>query len=69
MFGAIDVEGYYVARIAAGTNLYMGMVVPGYGVVYYDDLANTWQYTDTNYEVLTCSPYPSPVVFYDCGKF
>lgn len=65
--GSINVASYFVAKVPVGLDLYLGLGIPGYGVSYYDN-SNTWQFTFDNYDVLTCSPYPSPVVLYDCGE-
>lgn len=65
--GSINVDSYFVAKVQVGLDLYVGYGVPGYGVSYYDK-SQTWQFAFDNYEVLTCSPLPSPVVLYDCGK-
>lgn len=65
---SVNVAGYFIAKVHVAADVYLGLGVPGYGVSYYAK-SNSWQFATDNYEVLTCSPYPSPVVLYDCGEF
>jgi hypothetical protein len=68
LFNAVTVQSFFIGRIVKDGVLSLGVVVPGYGMTYYDYAVNNWQYSNNSYQVLTCLPYVKPVVYYDCRE-
>lgn len=63
---AVPVQTFFIGKILSNGSLYLGTVVPGYGMVYYEDRYNVWHYSNKSYQVLTCKTNNEPV--YDCSK-
>jgi hypothetical protein len=64
---AIVVQSFYIGRIVTNGTLYLGTVVPGYGMIYVEDPDGTWHYSNKSYQVLACIATPPPPI-YDCGE-